>query len=316
MIRRWQGLAAILMATAAALSGCSPLPPGVAVPPTLAPAKPLPTIDGTDSRRGQGNWNLVHRVDVPQGWTLSQVQVSGNAELSSWRRVGDEAHALCGVSVWGDFADFTPQPGGGEPVEVRGRPGLFLGKPDGSEGLSGLWWHYRRDAWASLDCEDSLSRDEILALADRVTFRPTQVLLPFRLRSVPEGYAVGHLGWEQVTSPPTFTLSLRNLREDEFPQAPQVTMVRMTGATPPSRRAVRLTVAGRAAVLDPLARTLCFPVDGWRACVDGGFDSDPPEPAGEARLQDRLMAVGSVLDLAPDLDDPAGWFDGNAAAGG
>ena len=311
MAVRWHGFVTFAMATAMVLSGCTLLPPGGGDPP---PGPTLPTLDASDRLRQVGNWNVIHRVDVPPGWTLSQVQVSGNAELSSWRKVGDEANSLCGVSVWGDFADFTPQPSGGEPVQVGGRAGLFLGKTDHFEALSGLWWHYRPDAWASLTCEADLGRDETVALAERVTFRPTKLLLPLRLTAVPQGYDVSYLGWDRVTGPPTYDLTLSHGKDLEFPLAPKVTMGTATGAGPSDKGAETMTINGREATYDSGARNLCFPLSGWRACVEGGPDSEPAEPDGDARLRERLLAVATELDFASDLDDPGTWFDGNRAA--
>lgn len=292
------------------LAACGALPPGVAAPPTPGPT-PLPTLDAPDDRRHVGNWNVIHRVDVPEGWTLSQVQVGGSHELSSWRRNGDE-ESLCGVSVWEPQADFMPQPSGGEPVEVGGRPGLFLGKPDGYESLSGLWWHYRPDAWASLECGER-GRDEYVQLAERVTFRPTEVLLPFRLTAVPAGYTVDWLGWDQAAGTRTFELALARPGDDaeEFPLAPQITMAPAAHRT---RSVEEITVNGRVAFLDAKARTLCFPVSGWQACIEGGSDSNPPEPDGDARLRSRMLAVAEVLDFAPAVEDPSTWFDGTTAA--
>ena len=68
-------------------------------------------------------------------------------------------------------------------------------------------------------------------------------------------------------------------------------------------------------VLDPGQRTLCQPLGPVTLCVDGGSDSDPPEPDGDARLRARLVAVAQELETAPDVADPSTWFTGEEVVG-
>ena len=107
-------------------------------------------------QRVRGNWNLIHRVDPPEGWVVRDRYVRPDRESTLLGPAGapDENDAGgCNVLVFGPGAIGEPIPAEAQPVDINGRSGFVV--RDQEPMLSnGVYWLYAADAWASVSCND------------------------------------------------------------------------------------------------------------------------------------------------------------------
>jgi hypothetical protein len=269
---------------------------------------PTPTLAG--EARTEGNWRMVHRVDVPPEWQVTARDVT--AEVERTELMGLDGAASCSVGVWQAGTRPTsvgsgapPQPEPLDDITINGRPAYRLDDKT-------LQWFYRDDAVARATCDGLwLSR----MIAERVVFEPAIVRVPLRLRQVPEGYQLHRVTEEGDDSAPASVLSLTPIDAD---QAWEIEILVNKKVSDPTRRertpsagVERDTIAGFPAVLDPKTGSLDLDVDPYLIKMHFAYGQDSDRWAPGRRQQ--LVRLAESMELAPDLGDRATWFDAEEA---
>lgn len=277
--------------------------------------------------RVPGNWNLIHRVDLPPGWEVQQRAVSAGSESSSYRSsaTATTPDAQCGVEVLAAGKPLLPATGTDVGYDVNGRLARFGVAQDEQTGR--VQWEYAPDSFASVSCGpppeaattwgSTKTREVELDFARRVIFEPTPVRLPFRLDALPAGYAVHDVvdGQDDVGHP-GYGVSL--YAADEAADLPPVQVSVTPGTTEvkpgiPGQETV--TVDGLPAVLSATEGSLCLDVRGYTACAvaGGGKAADLNVSLWPAGRRELLLEVAQHLSVVKHLDDPSRWPDANEA---
>lgn len=295
----------------------------------LVVAVALPTVLSRRSAapadvRVRGNWNMIHRVDLPVGWTVTAQAVTADSESTSLKAPTSTADRIvgCVVEVQGPG---RPDPAAGArrrvPVQVNGTPGYYVypdaGDPDPSTTTSGgVTWRYATGAYAEVSCGEDTTLS--LQMAARVRFGTVPTRLPFRLRSLPAGYQV------QSVVPPLSTLDPPLLGAaslsaiDKSPERPVLGITVSPGPTeiPPGLPGWETdTIDGTPAVLSALDGRLCLNTRGHSVCIDAG-SGQPADlttslwPAGRREL---LVDVAKNLTLSRNLKDQSTWYRADQA---
>lgn len=263
--------------------------------------------------RAPGNWNLVHRVDLPPGWGVTSSTVSPDLELSQLDSPAgvDQPDQSCSVSVAGP-AHPAPTLAEGSPVDVNGRPGTYV-EPS-FDATGGVYWTYADDAWATVSCsaQGTEDRDLSLQIARRVVFTPVPVMLPFRLSATPDGYRVGLVS-EGFGATGARSAGVQLDPTDAADDRPPIQITVAPGPTeiPPYQAGWESdTVRGLPAVLSARDGRLCLDTQGHSVCVvaEGGEPADLTVSLWPAGRRALLVEVAEHLESAPDLADrQTGW---------
>ena len=299
---------ALVLAVAAVL-----LAVAIAVPTFLVNRTGVPA-----DQRVRGNWNQIHRVDLPAGWQVRSITVSADSESSG---VGpptaspDDETGGCVTTVYGRGVG---DPAGGAvkrtPVEVNGRPATYS-KP-GFETDGGVVWQYAEDSWAQVSCDD---RQQSVDLAQRVQFAVTTTRLPFTLRSMPDGYQVRAVYPPHTGSSAPVLGALDATSLDQRKDLPYFGVVVSAGTTEAPEHLAGWetdTIAGMPAVLSARDGRLCLNPPGTPShtvCIESG-EGTPADltkslwPAGRREL---LVEIAESLKLAKNLEDQRTWFVAN-----
>lgn len=286
----------------------------IAVPTFLAKRTAQPA-----DTRAAGNWDLIHRVDLPAGWGVAMATVTPNKESTRVSTPNGQPNptASCYVSVWAPGA-YTPDTGTVKrhPVDVNGHAGFYAGPSKDQSTLAGVSWTYTENGWANVDCGTTQQAD--LEIARRVVFEATPVLLPFRLRSLPKGYQVATVQSGSVagTQVPSTIVQLASTVKDPAQPTLSIGVSPGTAEVKPGLPGYeQATVAGLPAVFNATDKTLCLNDQGYQICI-GASGGQPPDltvslwPAGQREL---LVKVAESLKLAKNLGDTRQWTDANRA---
>jgi hypothetical protein len=304
--RRRRMIVAVVAAVLVALA--------IAVPGYLVNRRAMPA-----DQRVPGNWNLIHRVDLPPGWEVKHQSISADSESSVVGPVsgGEEETRNCQVIVFGSGRfDPTAQVPNGTRVTINGHPGFY--SRDQIPGFfSGVTWEYRPGAYALVSCGD-LPLARHVAMAERVRFEPVPVRLPFRLRSVPKGYQVRFVESPVRTSAETSLGAVQFVSATGSAAQPAFAVAVMPGTTeiPPAVPGWETeTVAGRPAVLSARDAKLCLNTGSSTACIQAteGEPEDLTKSLWAAGRRELLLDVAKRLVLADDIDDTSTWFPANRA---
>jgi hypothetical protein len=301
---------ALVLAVAAVLIAVA-----IAVPTFLVNRTGIPA-----DQRVRGNWNQIHRVDLPTGWEVRSITVTADSESTG---VGpptaspDDQTGGCVITVYGRGVG-DPAAGAVKrtPVEVNGRPGTYA--PPGMETDGGVLWQYADDSWAQASCD---GREQSLDLAQRVRFEVTTSRLPFELRSLPDGYQVRAVYPPVPGSPDALFGAIDATSLDQRKDLPAFGVVVSAGTTEIPEHIAGWesdTIAGMPAVLSARDGRLCLNPPGsptHTVCIESG-EGTPADltkslwPAGRREL---LVEIAESLKLAENLDDQRTWFDANDA---
>ncbi len=316
IIRRTQRLPvqrrrmALVLAVAAVLIAVA-----IAVPTFLVNRTGVPA-----DQRVRGNWNQIHRVDLPAGWQVRTITVTADSESSG---VGpptaspDDQTGGCVTTVYGRGVG-DPAAGADKrtPVEVNGRPGTY--SHPGFDTNGGVVWQYADDSWAQVSCDD---RQQSVDIAERVRFEVTTTRLPFELRSLPDGYQVRAVYPPVPDSDVQIFGAMDATSIDKRTDLPYFGVVVSAGTTEAPEHIAGWetdTIAGMPAVLSARDARLCLNPPGTPShtiCIESG-EGTPADltkslwPDGRREL---LVQVAESLKLAKNFDDQRTWFDANDA---
>lgn len=278
------------------------------------------TVQPADAR-APGNWNLIHRVDLPAGWGVALATVTADKESTQVTTPNGQRNpaASCYVTVWARGA-FTPDTGTMKrrPVDVNGHSGFYAAASKDLSTVAGVSWTYTDDGWANVDCGTTQQAD--LEMASRVVFEPTPILLPFRLRSLPEGYQVTAVQSAAVAgsqaSSTNATVRLTSIEKNSARPTVSITVYPGTAESKPGLPGYeQTTIGGLPAVLSASDRTLCLNDQGNEICIEapGGQPADLNVSLWPAGRRELLMEVAESLQLAKNLADTSEWTDASKA---
>ncbi|WP_152363483.1 hypothetical protein [Microlunatus speluncae] len=254
----------------------------------------------TPARPQLGGWHLGHRVDPPTGWTVGQIAVSRWDE-STWLRRGTEE---CRVTIQGS-SDF-----GGSPVRGEG-PASDRAVQVGTETGwlsqdSNLYWDHG-DLLASVTCGPPGDAGRLFAIAESIRFESRPLRIPVGLPEPPLGVQEPMISLMPDGS--TWITARRIL----FAVAFTVPLRSASGAACPRSGPTFRSVP------DADAEQPELPVDRWYGgpptgsiCVELTWLGEP-DPARRTLVNQQVAELMQHLVVAPDPDDPATWFDANAA---
>lgn len=285
---------------------------------------PLGVLLGEGGRRRrvgfeEGNWNLIHRVDLPPGWEIKTQLISPDSESTSFGPVGatdGEEPSTCQVDLWAPGrGDPTAGRADRTPVTVNGRPAYYSDDSQVAE-VWGVSWEYQPGAFAVASCGDAELAEDVAA-AERVRLETVPVRLPFRLRSLPRGYA------GQVLFPPVANSEGRIPGGVQFTAPdnggrPYFAVVVQPGRTeiPPGLAGWETdTIKGVPAVLSARDARLCLNLDRHTACIEAasGEAADLTRSLWAAGRRELLVDVAERLVVAQDPDNPDTWFPADRA---
>ncbi len=281
-------------------------------------AMTLPNVFGD---HGFAGWQLTHTVDLPEGWQTTAQRVTATASTSALQgdpsmlppeAQGRGEFPACLVTVHAPGQE-VPLPTGpkSEPVTVNGAAGRYAALAEGdTDEPFGVYWPGAGGAWANVWCQ--LSRDQTVAMAERVQFATTQVQTPIRLDGLVPGYHADAIEFRVSDTDPGTRLTLRP--DDPESLEPWLVAFSYPGTVDDLGPGTEtLTIAGRPALARAYTRQVCF-VGAPITCV--GEDATDPmgnEETWPADKRDQLIELASHLVLADRPDDRATWFDGGLA---
>ena len=264
-------------------------------------------------QRIAGNWNLIHRVDPPEGWVERDrwVQTDREGRLLAPSDAPDYAGDNCRVEIFGQGVLSDPVPAGTPSVEINGRPGFAV--TDDQRGLVpyGVYWLYADNAWASVSCTEE-GTNRALDIARRTVFEPEPFPSGLRLRRLPNGYAANSILQSTPHGQPVSALILKATDPDAEPSG--ITIVVTPGPTtvpPGTPDYEEERIAGHPTLLNAREMWLTINVDDYSVRIE----SSDGEPAGRttslwpAGRRELLVSVAEDLEFARNLDDPQTWFD-------
>jgi hypothetical protein len=195
------------------------------------------------------------------------------------------------------------------PTKVRiGTRSAFYAEriwPNGGGAM--LWWEYADAALVIIECGDLTSPREVLPkLASRVALAVEPIMLPYRVRSVPQHYEVTSVV-KGLVSRSTVTYLTRN----DYPEGLLQISIRYPAVLPMfgvhyTSRVSRYTNGRHSAV--------CRPFGDSHICVRGELSTpgriDIGAQRGALAVIDR---IASNLEFAPSATDLTGWFDARHA---
>ncbi len=295
---------AIGVATVACLSAVA------LVPTVLVPRLPV-------FIRQSGEWTFMHTVDPPEGWRALARSVTADREITELTNDAGQNARTCVVSVSLPATDTFTSPNADiaeNAVTVRGRSGFFSdSKVERVGGGPYVAWRYADDGWAWVHCAwlgtsvtPDPTRAELTALARSVEFDRSPITLPFSFGPPPEPFAVEALT-EHADGRVEIKLAAR-------PGATSGVALSFSIPAEPGRtqltNPVRLSVGGRTAVLSGKLDqpTLCFQVQGQRACLLASLSSDRAATGAlPESVLTTLTETAEVISFAPDITDRGTW---------
>ena len=262
------------------------------------PPRPSETLSDWPERAAAGPWNQIHRVEVPDGWTVTARNVGIENESTS---LSGPAGAGCLVEVRAGEPSPQERRRTSERVVVQGITGHYgEGDPDFGH-ARGVFWPYRDQAWASVSCE--ADRETILDLAERVRFEPNPVRLPFSMSALPERLPLTQviedrrdertsLSFGSSHTDPT-TMAVSNVTDDDL--------------FAPGQPLETLRVNGRTVELRSANQTLCMPTRSQPICIfTYGEEISNDWNAG---ARDLALHTADVITPVDDPTDQTTWID-------
>lgn len=254
--------------------------------------------------RSHGEWVHGFTVAPSPAFSVEGRSLSASEDALSLTRTGD-SRTSCDVTVTTE-RERIPVPVG-RPVEVGHRPGRFLAPTDSDFGV--LWWAVGPRTAARVGCEVKVEDATLLEIANLLRFRPEPLRVPFALRDLPAPDEVrtvfDYQGSVGVILTPAGQLD--GSTDTLYISVPDV--FRTARVKPTSVVDIR---GARGEVVEGVdGQSVCWTADGQRICA-GTFPQDATGNQKD-RLLARLVRTARLMELAPDLDDRATWFDAREA---
>jgi hypothetical protein len=288
---------------------------------TLAIAVPSFLVNRTAvpaDQRVPGNWNLIHRVDPPDGWVVREHYVGTDRESTMLGPAGapaEDATGDCSVEVAGRGVVTDPVPADAKPVDINGRPGFAVRAQQQGLIPDGVFWLYADDAWAWVTCNEE-GTTRALEIARRTRFGPEPFASGLRLRRLPSRYVANSIVQSTMDGRPVSALILRSTDPDADPRSITIGVLSGTATVPPGLPGYEEDrIAGHPAVLSGREMWLALNVDGYTVRIEarGGEPADLTRSVWPAGRRELLVSVAENLKLARDLGNPQTWFDAQDA---
>ena len=250
------------------------------------------------------HWQLSHRVEVSRTVRVVGTRLDDYSESSrvSFGTGPDGTEVVCSVTFsvpgWGG-----PENKVGEqlPTTVRGRPAVRNGA--GAEG-DYLIWQRADGTWAESICDDEGQRLFQDRLAEIVTDKPSDLVLPFDLVALPQGLRATSIEQDLRSGETTVYASGR---AEDFGGTETGLVLTFDGAFDEPGRAT--VIGGHPATVDETPRFpgLCLEVQGHDVCVSAESDDTGPYPDRSDELP-VMMALAENLRFPGNVDDRSSWF--------
>jgi hypothetical protein len=243
-------------------------------------------------QRIAGNWNLIHRVDPPEGWVERDrwVQTDREGRMLAPSAAPDYATENCRVEVFGRGVISNPVPADTPSVEINGRPGFAVA--DNQQGLVpyGVYWLYADNAWASVSCtEEGTTR--ALDIARRTAFEPESFTCGLRLRRLPRGYVANSIRQSTVYGQLVSALILRATDPAAHPSGVTIMVTPGPTTVPPDTPGYEEDrIAGHPVLLNARETWLTINVDGYSVRIEtSGWRAGRPDYVALARRASRAV---------------------------
>ena len=187
------------------------------------------------------------------------------------------------------------------PTTVRGRPAVRNGA--GAEG-DYLIWQRPDGTWAESICEDEGQRAFQDRLAEIVMDKPSDLLLPFDVVSLPQGLRATRIEQDLRSAETTVYASGR---AEDFGRTDTDLVLTFDGdLDEPGRVTV---IGGYPATVDetPKFPGLCLKVQGHDVCVGAGSDDTGPYPDRSDELP-VMIALAETLRFPDNIEVRSSWF--------
>jgi hypothetical protein len=212
------------------------------------------------------------------------------------------------VQVWARGHWTPPRPAGAQDVTVNGKPGFYgrITVPKNGRVVA-LAWQYEPGAWAVVTWKPSSTKADLIRIASAVrTGLHTPARLPFQLSSLPSGGTIAALtyypgaGRQGATGGLTVRYPGRNglLLISVSPVAWDL------GGTP-------TTIGGRRAWESGAVLAMAGP-----GVSEAILEPTTPDFSGDSNTvltKAELRSIAAGLTFAPNVKDPATWFDASTA---
>jgi hypothetical protein len=257
--------------------------------------------------RQPGTWTFSHTVRSIPGWSIRSRAVEREWETTNLRSQ-PPGNGRCSVAVGASGATWVrrlpPHP---TKVRVGTRLAFYAERVWPNGGGAMLWWEYSDAALVIIECGDVIAPREVLPkLGSRVALTPEPILLPYRIRSVPQHYAVTSVVKGLVSNS-----TVTRLNRNDYPEGQLHISIRYPAGLPMygvhySSLVSRYANGRNAGV--------CRPFGSSHICVRGELSTpsriDIADQRGALALIDR---IASNLEFAPSATHPTTWFDAREA---
>jgi hypothetical protein len=257
--------------------------------------------------RQPGTWTFSHTVRSIPGWSIRSRTVEREWETTNLRSE-PPGNGRCSVAVGASGATWVrrlpPHP---TKVRVGTRSAFYAERIWPNGGGAMLWWEYSDAALVIIECGDVIApRDVLPRLGSRVALAAEPILLPYRVRSVPQHYAVASVV-KGLVSNSTVTRLSRN----DYPEGQLHISIRYPAGLPMYgvnyASSVSRYANGRHAAV-------CRSFGSSHICVRGELSTpgriNIAEQRGALAVIDR---IASNLEIAPSATDLTTWFDARDA---
>jgi hypothetical protein len=241
--------------------------------------------------RQPGEWRFTHRVGPVTGMTAIRRILTTDHEFTIVRSDADVAQ--CTVDLSRGTVDLTRDTVDprttvtARSVRIHGWSGRYV--DDRSRDPS-VAWEYAPGARATVTCtRQAISAATLLVVAEAVRFEDARIRLPFRIRTLPEGYRVYSVDEDTSTGTDVVSLSLQPVDRASIPSV----VVRYGGDGTASRCLGDSTPGA--------SRT-------GRVCLSTRWSAEEA-PGAQAIAQQSLDQVAEQIEPAADPTDPTTWFD-------
>jgi len=274
--------------------GTSPAPRPTA---HLAQAGPMPLTE-----------TVFDVVGLP-GATVGGVSADG---ASQQRYVSFDAFRTdrnqADVQVWAHGRWMPSRPAGAQDVTINGQPGFF-GRftVPGNGRVVALAWQYEPGAWAVVTWKTTSSKADLTRLASAVrTGLHLRARLPFRLSDLPPGGTVTALTYAPGAGRQGATGELTI----SYPGRHRALLISVSpvawdlGGTP-------TTIGGRPAWESGAVLAMAGP-----GVSEAVLEPTTPDYSGDSNTEltkAELRSIAAGLTFAPNVKDPATWFDASTA---
>jgi hypothetical protein len=257
--------------------------------------------------RKSGTWTFSHTVRAMPEWSIRSRTVERDWETTILR-ADPPSGARCSVAVGARQATWIRQlPRDPVKVRVGARSAFFAQGVWPNRGGAMLWWEYADGALVIIECGGvSMPRKALPKIANHVVLIADPVVLPYRIRSLPQHYHIA-----SVTKGLLSNSTVAYLTRNDYPEGMLQISIRYPAGLPmygvSNSELLARYVNGRYGAV-------CRPFGDSHVCVRGEISS--PDRINIADQRGALSVIDQIvasLQLASSPTDPTSWFDAREA---